>query len=374
MKKLFLGLAVFVLSSGCALMAQDLAGSWQGTLHAGQDLRTVFKISKPEGGTQKAVLYSIDQGGGGISGTVTRQGSTIKMDFPGIGGTYEGKLDSAGTVIVGSWTQGGKPLPLDLKLVTGDAVWPIPAPPPPMKPMAPDANPVFEVATIKPSSPDEKGKFFTVRGRRFLTGNTTLSDLLTFSYGIHVRQIVNGPDWLNSEKFDINAEPGGEGQPNDKQWKSMIQKLLADRFKLTYHHEKRDLSVYALVVAKGGPKLTPSTGDPNGLPGMFFRGFGDLPARNANMGDFAGLLQSAVLDRPVVDQTGLTGRFDFALKWTPDETQFASFGPRPPTPPGEADAPDLFTAMQQQLGLKLDAVKAPTEVMVIDHVEKPSPN
>ena len=275
---------------------------------------------------------------------------------------------------MGSWTQGGKPLPLDLKLVTGDAVWPIPAPPPPMKPMAPDANPVFEVATIKPSSPDEKGKFFTVRGRRFLTGNTTLSDLLTFSYGIHVRQIVNGPDWLNSEKFDINAEPGGEGQPNDKQWKSMIQKLLADRFKLTYHHEKRDLSVYALVVAKGGPKLTPSTGDPNGLPGMFFRGFGDLPARNANMGDFAGLLQSAVLDRPVVDQTGLTGRFDFALKWTPDETQFASFGPRPPTPPGEADAPDLFTAMQQQLGLKLDAVKAPTEVMVIDHVEKPSPN
>jgi len=374
MRKICLGLALFVLWSGCALIAQDLTGSWQGTLHAGQDLRTVMKIAKPEGGTQKVLLYSIDQGGGGIGGTLTRQGSTIKMDFPGIGGTYEGKLDSAGTVIVGAWSQGGKPLPLDLKLANGDAAWPIPTPPPPLKPMAADANPTFEVATIKPSSPDEQGKIFTVRGRRFVTVNTTLADLLTFGYGIHVRQIVNGPDWLNTTKFDLNAEPDGEGQPNDKQWKSMIAKLVADRFKLASHHEKRDLSVYALVVAKGGPKLAASTGDPNGLPGMFFRGFGDLPVRNANMQDFAGLLQSAVLDRPVVDQTGLAGRFDFALKWTPDETQFASFGPRPATPAGESDAPDLFTAMQQQLGLKLDAVKAPTEVMVIDHVEKPSPN
>ena len=88
----------------------------------------------------------------------------------------------------------------------------------------------------------------------------------------------------------------------------MIQKLLADRFQLTFHHDKKELSVYALVVGKTGSKLTKSDGDPNGLPGLFFQGLGVLPARNATMADFAGVMQTAVLDRPVVDQTGLHGQ------------------------------------------------------------------
>lgn len=172
----------------------------------------------------------------------------------------------------------------------------------------------------------------------------------------------------------LAAQPDGEGQPNDKQWKSMVQKLLADRFQLAFHRDKKELPAYALVVAKTGPKLTKSEGDPNGLPGLFFRGLGVLPARNANMADFAGLMQSAVLDRPVVDQTGLSGRFDFELKWTPDETQFGALGMRP-APSENPDAPPgLFTAIQQQLGLKLDSVKIPVEVFVIDRVEKPSEN
>jgi uncharacterized protein (TIGR03435 family) len=93
------------------------------------------------------------------------------------------------------------------------------------------------------------------------------------------------------------------------------------------------------------------------------------------MEEFAGLMQSAVLDKPVIDQTGLAGRFDFTLKWTPDEFQFAGLGIKPPAPADNADAPpDLFTAMQQQLGLKLESTKAPADVLVIDHVEKPSEN
>lgn len=134
--------------------------------------------------------------------------------------------------------------------------------------------------------------------------------------------------------------------------------------------------MYALTVAKNGPKITKSDADPNGLPSMLFRGLGVLPVRNASMAEFANLMQRAVLDRPVIDQTGLGGRYDFVLKWTPDETQFASFGPRAPVvPANNPDAPpDLFTAIQQQLGLKFESTKAPIDVLVIDKIAKPSDN
>jgi uncharacterized protein (TIGR03435 family) len=179
---------------------------------------------------------------------------------------------------------------------------------------------------------------------------------------------------MKTEKYDLLAKPDGEGQPNDKQWKMMVQKLLADRFHLTFHHEKKELSVYALVVVdKAGPKLSKSEADPNGLPGLFFRKPGVLTVRNATMTDFGGVMQGAVLDRPVVDQTGLPDRYDFTLTWTPDESQFAGLGIRVPPPADNADAPPgLFTAIQEQLGLKLKSTKALAEVLVIDRVEKPS--
>jgi uncharacterized protein (TIGR03435 family) len=103
-----------------------------------------------------------------------------------------------------------------------------------------------------------------------------------------------------------------------------------------------------------------------------FRGLGVLPGVNASMADLASVMQGAVLDRPVVDQTGITGRYDFTLTWTPDESQFRGLGVRVPPPPENATAPSLFTAMQEQLGLRLDATRAPAEVLIIDRVEKPS--
>jgi uncharacterized protein (TIGR03435 family) len=373
-KNALLWIALAALPGG-ALLAQDITGTWQGTLQAGRELRTVIKISKADGGALKAVLYSIDQGGQGITGgAVTLQGAAVKIPFPGIGGVYEGKLSGDGNAIAGTWTQGPSPLALNLTRATGETAWTIPDPPARLKPMAADASPAFEVATIKPSKPDARGKGFRVSGRRFSTLNTSASDLITFAYGIHARQIAGGPAWLGAEKFDLAAQPDGEGQPNDKQWKMMIQKLLADRFQLTFHREKKDLSVYAIAVGKTAPKLTKSDGDPNGLPGLFFRAPGVFNARNATMADFAGVMQGAVLDRPVVDQTQLEGRYDFALTWTPDEFQFGGLGLKAPPPSDGATAPDLFTAMQQQLGLKLESTKAPAEILVIDRVEKPSEN
>jgi bla regulator protein blaR1 len=377
MKKFLFGMATLAALSGAALFAQDLTGTWQGALQAGgRELRTVIKISTADGGGLRAVMYSIDQGAQPMPvNPVTVQGSTVKMSIPGIGGTYEGRLEADGNSITGTWTQGPNPMTLNLKRVTAETAWAIPAPPAPPKPMAPDASPVFEVATIKPSDPDRPGKAFTVRGRQFATINTTLGDIITFAYGIHAKQITGGPAWLETEKYDLSAQPDGEGQPNERQWKTMLQKLLADRFKLAFHRDKKELSVYAITVGKNGPKLTKSEGNPNGLPGLFFRGLGNLPVTNATMADFAGVMQGAVLDRPVVDQTGLSGRWDFTLKWTPDEFQFGALGVRVPPPTNAADAPpDLFTAVQEQLGLKLDSTKAPAEVFVIDRVEKPSEN
>ena len=355
--------------------ARDISGTWQGTLHAQKDLRTVLKISKANGGW-KAELYSIDQGPGSIpTSSFSLQGSTVKYAIMAIDGSYEGKLNPDGNSITGTWTQNNHPMPLDLKRATPGTEWAIPEAPARPKPMSPDANPVAEVATIKPSKPDRPGKGFTFDGHRFKTMNTSVVDMLTFAYGVQQRQIVGGPPWLSSDKFDLEVQPDIEGMPNDKQLKSMLQKLLPERFKLQFHHAQKELPVYALLVAKGGSKMTKNQGDPNGLPGLFFRGLGVLTVQNATMSNFANLMQSAVLDRPVVDQTGLPGRYDFLLKWTPDESQFGGMGVKVPPPSNAADAPpNLFTAVQDQLGLKFDATKASVDVLVIDHVEKPSEN
>lgn len=368
-------IAIAAIAASC-LCAQDITGIWQGTLQTPlRDLRIVIKIGKAEQGLQ-AMMYSIDQGGQGIGGTVSLQAPAVKIAVPGIGGSYEGKFDSDGVNMTGTWSQGPAKMALNLKHVKAEEAWPIPEPVR-VKPMAADAPMEFEVATIKPSQPGRPGRAITMRGpKEFVTINTSLNDLITFAYGIHVRQIFGAPGWLESELYDITGKPEADGLPNRRQLEGMLQKLLADRFKLQFHREKKEMSVYAITVGKGGPKLTKSTADPNGLPGLGFRGLGDLAARNANMADFASTLQSTVLDRPVVDQTGLSGRFDFTLKWTPDEFQFRNLGVQLPRPPADAaDAPpDLTTAIQQQLGLKLEGTKSPVEMFVIDHVEKPSEN
>jgi uncharacterized protein (TIGR03435 family) len=358
--------------------AQDLAGTWQGTLHAGRDLRIVFKISKADDGTYKAVNYSIDQGGAPIPvATVTLQGTNVKISVTAVGGTYDGKLSADGKTIVGNWSQ-GSPLPMTLTRATPETEWTIPPPPPPVVPMAANVDPSFEVATIKPSAPNQPGKGFGFRAGHFVTRNTNLNDLIAFAYGLHAKQIVGAPEWFGVELYDIEGKPDTEGRPSSKQMQSMVQKLLADRFKLTFHHDKRELSVYVISVASGGPKMTKSTSAPNDPSAFFFRNLGDLTVRNQTMKDFATWMQSGVMDRPVVDQTGLTDRYDFQLKWTPDDSQFAQFkttGVTVPPPTDDAKAPpSLYTAIQEQLGLKMGPAKVPDDVIVIDHVEKPSDN
>jgi uncharacterized protein (TIGR03435 family) len=358
----------------------DIVGTWQGTLHVAAaadhpviDLRIVNKITKNDKGELKVLDYSIDQGGQPmLATTASFQDGVLKYGIEGIGGKYEGAMSADGKSITGTWSQGPGALPLILSRANADTAWAIPEPP---KPMAADANPSFEVATIKPSQPDRPGRAFLWRGGRFTTFNTTLSALIGFAYDVQDKQVVGAQDWMNTDKFDIEAKPDTPGTPSREQMRTMLQKLLADRFQLKFHGDKKELAAYVLTAGKTGPKMKKDDTDPNGLPGLFFRKLGDLNVRNATMGDFVHLLQSAVLDRPVVDETELAGKWDFELNWTPDDSQFGGMGMRAPPPSDAADAPPpLFTAIQEQLGLKLDSGKAQVDVMVIDHVEKPSPN
>ena len=376
MKKLMPWIFALAALPGSALQAPNITGSWQGTLEAGpQKLRIVFKISL-EDDKLKATMYSIDQKAQIPINTVTKDGSTVKIAIGGLG-SYEGKLSGDGNSINGTWTQ-GVALPLNLARATPETAWTIPDPVPPPKPMAQDASPAFDVATIKPSEPGRPGPGITFRGRDLITIGTTLSFLITMAYDVHPKQIAGGPAWLETDKYDITGRPDLDGQPNLKQTKIMIQKLLADRFQLAFHREKKELSVYAITVVKTGAKITKSQADPNSLPGL---GFGGAPSgmsfnvRNATMAEVAGVLQGTVLDKPVVDQTGLSEKYDFTVKFTPDASQMTLFGGLRPPAADAADAPpDLFTAFQQQLGLKLESTKAPADVLVIDKVEKPSAN
>jgi uncharacterized protein (TIGR03435 family) len=372
--------ALATLHAG-ALFGQTFNGTWQGALKIPQapngELRIVIKISTTDAEKLAAVLYSIDQGGQPISATtVTASGSNLKMTVAPLNGSYEGRLGTDAKTIVGTWTQGA-PMPLTLTRATPETTWTIPDPPPPPVRMSATADPGFEVATIKPSDPGKPGKLFTVRGQNIVTMNTTLDDLISLAYDVHARQIAGAPAWLESEKYDLEVKPDVPGQPNVAQLKIIVQKLLADRFQLKFHREKQELSVYAITVAKTGARLTKSQSDPNGLPGLAF-GRGNpgtsLNVRNATLGEVAGVLQGSVLDKPVVDQTGLTDKYDFTVKFTPEAGQMAGFGPQPRAVDSPDAPPDVFAAFEQQLGLRLSSAKAPADVLVIDRVEKPSGN
>jgi len=377
MKKLTLWMMALAALPGNALQAQNITGNWQGTLQAGQQKRRiVFKIEL-ETDKLQATLYTVDQPNPPLATTITRNGSTVKMTIPSIAGAYEGKLNADGNSITGTLSQGGAQLPLNLARATPGTAWAIPEPPPPPKRMAPDANPAFEVATIKPSDPAHPEQIITLRGAEVITTNVTVHALINLAYWLHPKQLTGGPAWTETEKFDMAGTPDAPGQPNVDQMKVMIQKLLTDRFQLKFHFEKRELPVYAVRLAKTGAKITQSRDDPKGIPGW---NFGRNPSgmimafRNSPMSQFTAVLQNST-DRPVVDQSGLTGRYDFTLNFTPDAAMAALLGgPPPPAGDNPDAAPDLFAAFQQQLGLKLEPAKAPVDVMVIDKVERPSEN
>jgi uncharacterized protein (TIGR03435 family) len=247
--------------------------------------------------------------------------------------------------------------------------------------------PSFEVASIKPGNPDDTSLGFRMVAAGLNVQNASLIDLIRFAYMVKsTAQLPKGPHWSDSDKFNINAKIG-ESQmeamkklPPDQrfdQYRLMVQSLLADRFDLKLTVESKDLPVYALVLARGGSKLkesgglTPPPGATKRMPGLM-GGRGQLKASAMTMPFFTDWVsrQPEMGDRVVIDKTGLEGTYDFELNWSPDDGR---------TPllngvPQESTGPSIFTAFQEQLGLKLESQKAPVEVLVIDQVERPSEN
>ena len=219
------------------------------------------------------------------------------------------------------------------------------------------------------------------KGNHFAARHVTVVDLITFAFGVHARQIVGGPEWVQSARYDIEGVPEAPGRPAREQLEAMVRGLLANRFQLKLAPETRDLAVYALAIAKGGVKLKESPDVDGEHPGYGFKSISpraEMGVMHMTMSNFASALQRVVMDRPVVNQTMLSGRYSFTLNWTPDDSQFLQWrgaGANTATAREEQDSPaGLFTAIQEQLGLKLQPEKAPVDVLVVQHIEQPTAN
>jgi bla regulator protein blaR1 len=264
-----------------------------------------------------------------------------------------------------------------------------------------EALPSFEVASIKPNPSGTPMRFFQFSDpSRFRTTNIPAKDLIEFAYHLQPFQISGGPGWIGSQGYDIEAKVDDstaaalQKLPREErmdQFRLMLRSLLADRFKLKVSHETKELPVFALVIGKGGPKLTPASAPstqpaganaPGGQrgPGIMMSP-GGIKGRGMPIHTFAEVLarQPELGGRLVLDQTGIKGNYDFTLEWAAERPE-----PLPGTagrdqaagnaPPVDSSGPSIFTAIQEQLGLKLESTKGPVDMLVIDNIEKPSEN
>ena len=251
----------------------------------------------------------------------------------------------------------------------------------------------FEVATIKPSDPNARGMFMRPSpGGRLTVSNMSVKDMVGFAWGVQPFQISGGPAWIASARFDITAKADGTAKMPELML--MLQSLLRDRFQLAIHKETKELAIYGLVLAKKDGKLGPrlieskeggcTPPDPTKPPpppdpvkgpalacNQLFAGIEQVRGVSVSVQRLLPIL-SRYFDRKVVDQTGLTGTYDITLEWTPDDAHLAQL---PADAPRPADnGPSIFTALQEQLGLKLESQRGPVEMIVIDRAEKPSEN
>jgi len=245
-----------------------------------------------------------------------------------------------------------------------------------MSAQTPAARPkfdAFDVATVKPVDPDaHAGRLFKMEGlHRWVATNYTLTSLIALAYDLNPRTISGGPGWIDSQHFNIEAIAPGDIRPARLEQMQMLRALLVERFGLKFHRQSKEFAIYELTVAKGGPKLKAAAkpDDPPNIIGVVYPAKIEVPATSVTMDDFVAMLQRATLDRPTVNKTGLTGKYDFNLVWAQDETQYGGDVPKAPE---DAQSPPLFTAVQEQLGLKLEAKRGMVSAMVVDSAGQPA--
>jgi uncharacterized protein (TIGR03435 family) len=264
-------------------------------------------------------------------------------------------------------------------------------------------QPAFEVASIKVNHSTDGRFFIRLAPGRYSTTGATAKMLITFAYDAKDAQVSGGPSWVNTERFDIDAKEEDsvaqqlQKMPQEQageQVRLMVQSLLAERFGLVVSRPMKEIPIYALVVAKGGAKLKPSMTPPPGdapgenrpmqqpppnakpsdlPPGAAMMGPGHLTANGISIsGVITGLSRQPELsDRVIMDQTGLTGKYDVSLQWTPENPVT---GMNPNEPASDPNTPSLFTALEEQLGLHVESTKGPVEMLVIDQIAEPSEN
>jgi uncharacterized protein (TIGR03435 family) len=239
----------------------------------------------------------------------------------------------------------------------------------------------YDVVSIKPNKSGSRGTMINVQNDSFSATNVSLKNMLLNAYDVKDYLISGLPGWANSERFDINAkivdmDAAALKKVTGEQRQAMLQQLLVDRFQLKVHLQTEVLPIYEMVIAKGGLKIAPVEppgSDPDADKNKEFKGMGrgsmrvsntELSAHDVPLENLAFSL-SGRLSRTVVDKTGLTGKYDLLLTWSPDDGSAAG---------SDSSAPSLFTALQEQLGLKLQPAKGPVQTLVVDHIEMPSEN
>jgi len=367
--KTFLPAAVLALSLPCILHAQAILGNWQGTLPKTDPQRIVLKIVKADDGSLHASYYRPGTGTDGTpmsSITFTPPQLEAAQIFASL--SFKGKLSADGKSLEGTWTEGKQSYPLTLALATPDTLWKPDYTPESV--MAADADPSFDVATIKPSPPETFGKRYGIRTRAFKAVNQSASELIRWSYHLRARQIEGAPAWMDQEHFDIAAKPDLPGQPSEDQYRLMVRKLLAERFGLKTHTTQKVFPVYALTLDKDPPPLAKSDLTVPGYRANLYvkqASDGQLQAQFVffTMADLAETLMNFMDYRQIVDETGLKGNFDFTIK-LPAEIMTGK--------ESQDDVTNEFIHAVQSLGFKLVPKKEPLDVLVIDHIEQPSPN
>lgn len=223
-------------------------------------------------------------------------------------------------------------------------------------------SPSFEVASIRRNNSVSGTSTERATRGRFIATNATIAELIQFAFGIRDFQVSGGPGWIRDERYDVVATTGTEIDLTDKLLEPYLRSLLADRARFRYHSESKEMQLYSLTVSKSGPKIRAHTGEEEPSTHEVSHGPGKtgMTAINSTMADLARILNRE-LNRTVVDNTGLKGGYDLTLEWAPNPSS------------DSADA-SLFTALQEQLGLKLESTKGPVEIIVIDSIERPSEN
>jgi uncharacterized protein (TIGR03435 family) len=372
MKRLVLPAAAALALALCAPSpAQTITGIWQGKLPVPDNPRVVLKIERSGDGSLHGGVIRIDRSPDGMplsSVTFSPPDFNVAQIYAGI--SYHGKLSSDGRSIDGVWTQNKQTYPLSLVLATAETAWKFDGPAP-LVPMSPTADPSFDVATIKPSSPDTPGVMFNLRARQFTSRGTSAKELIKVAYNVRGRQVFGGPSWIEELKFDVAAEPDTAGLPSEDQNRLMVRKLLEDRFHLKVHVEQKMFPVMAVTMEKDSRALVRSNPEFNGHGSIYIKQAPDgqmlVQFAGNTISQFIGLIMNLFQDRQLVDETGLTGLYDITL--TVPASVFQN------SPGGSIDERgNALIQAAQKIGFRFVQKKEPLQVIVVDQLDKPSAN